>query len=313
MPSDTPPPPRPADPGVRYTALVNPIAGGGRAIRRWAAVEALLTAAGARTATHHTRGREDAVAAAGRAAARGEVVVAAGGDGLVRDAVSGTAAHGALLGVVPGGRGNDLARVLGLPDAAPALARLLLALPTRVIDVLEVAGTDTVVPGNVYAGVDSVATAYINGARRVPPLLLYRLAPARALLTWRPPEFRLRLDGGTHRLRAHAVVVGNSGAYGHGLRMVPSARLDDGTAHVLTVGDGPRRQLPAFLREARDGRHVRRPEVAVRRAREVTLDADRPVPVCADGDYLARTPVTVRVRPAAQPVIAPPPAPTPTT
>jgi diacylglycerol kinase family enzyme len=53
------------------------------------------------------------------------------------------------------------------------------------------------------------------------------------------------------------------------------------------------------LLAARHGRHIDRPEVLVRNGREVTLQADRPLPVCGDGDELAALPITVRVRPAA--------------
>jgi diacylglycerol kinase family enzyme len=92
------------------------------------------------------------------------------------------------------------------------------------------------------------------------------------------------------------VVVGNSGAYGHGLRIVPSARVDDGHLDVLVVGDGPKRNIASFMREAQRGTHVDRPEVSVRTAREITIEADRPVPVCGDGEELASLPVSMRIR-----------------
>lgn len=288
----------------RFVALVNPVAGSGHALRAWQEVAGRLTAAGAATETCLTRGRTHAAEAAAEAAERGAVVVAVGGDGLVRDAVCGAAPHGAALGIVPAGRGNDLAGALGLPRDPGVLARALLAGNTRRIDLLETGGT--LVPGNVYAGIDSVATGIINGARWMPARLLYRLAPVRALATWRPVTWRLSVDGGAVRtVRGHTVVVGNSGRYGHGLRIVPSARLDDGLLDVLTVGEEPRRRLPAFMREARTGRHVARDSVQVRPGREVTLEADRPVPLCADGDCLGGLPATVRLRPAALRVITP--------
>jgi diacylglycerol kinase (ATP) len=99
-------------------------------------------------------------------------------------------------------------------------------------------------------------------------------------------------------------VVANSGAYGHGLRIVPSAVLDDGYLDVLLVGAGPRRAVVSFMRQVQRGAHVNRPEVEVIRAREVTIDADRAVPVCGDGEELAALPATVRIRPAALNLLA---------
>ncbi|MFE9425110.1 diacylglycerol/lipid kinase family protein [Kitasatospora sp. NPDC006697] len=284
-----------------FTAIVNPISGGGHAPDRWAPVAELLRAGGATVRSLPTRSREHAVQAATEASASGETVVAVGGDGLVRDVAEGAVRGGGTLALVPAGRGNDLARALGLPSDAPSLARLLLAGTTRRIDVLEVNGV--IAPGNVYIGVDSVATQLINGARALPALLAYRLAPVRAVLGWRAVGYTLTVDGERRSLRGHTVVVANSGAYGHGLRIVPQAVPDDGLAHLMTVGDGPRRQVVSFLLDAKRGTHTRRPEVEVCTAREVLVEADRPVPVCADGDEVTTLPATVRVLPGALRVV----------
>ena len=119
---------------------------------------------------------------------------------------------------------------------------------------------DTVVVGNVYCLIDSVSNAIINGNRWMPPKLVYRLAPVRAILTWRAPRFTLTMDGATTTVEAHMVVIGNSGAYGHGLNIVPSARIDDGMLDVLVVRDGPKRAVASFMRDAQRGTHVTRPE-----------------------------------------------------
>lgn len=278
-----------------FTALVNPISGGGHAAERWAPLAARISTAGADVRVELTRSREHAVAAARAAAESGRVVVAVGGDGLVRDVAEGVAAVAdGVMGIVPAGRGNDLARSLGFPTEAAGLADLLLAGSDRPCDVIDLDGVTVL--GNVYCGIDSVSNAIINNNRRLPATLVYRLAPLRAILTWRAPRFTLTVDGQSTTLRAHMVVVGNSGAYGHGLRIVPSAHIDDGVLDVLVVGDGPKRAIASFMRQAKQGTHVQRREVSVRPAREVTIAADRPVPVCGDGEYLAELPVTMRVR-----------------
>jgi diacylglycerol kinase (ATP) len=288
-----------------FTALINPIAGGGRGARHWAPVAARLAAAGADVQVELTRSGEHAQQAAEAAARDGRVVIAVGGDGLVRDVSGGVVAGGGSMGIVPAGRGNDLALGLGLPADPDGLADLLLRAEPRTIDVIDAGGV--MVPGNVYAGIDSVASAIINASRWLPALVAYRLAPVRAIATWHPPVFTLTLDGAARTIQAHSVVIANSGRYGHGLHIVPPARLDDGLLHVLTVGAGPRRAVVSFLRQAGHGEHVHRPEVEIHTAREVTVSADRPLPVGADGDELGRLPVTVRIRPGALQLLAPPP------
>jgi diacylglycerol kinase (ATP) len=302
--------------GRAFTALVNPISGGGRAAEEWAPLASRISVAGADVRVELTRSRGHAIELATTAAADGRVVVAVGGDGLVRDIAGGVVASGGTMAIVPAGRGNDLARRLALPTDVDALADLLLTGPSSPLDVIELSGGTpgsqgaaasgvTIVPGNVYAGIDSVANRIINRNRWVPGLLLYRLAPVRAIATWRAATYTITADGHTRTVKAHTVVIANSGAYGHGLQIVPPARMDDGLLHVMVVGDGPRRAVISFMRQAEHGRHVDRPEVEITTAREVTLDADRPLPLCADGDELGQLPATVRIRPAVLELIRP--------
>lgn len=292
-----------------FVALVNPVSGGGSAALKWAPLAALLQDAGADVSVVLTRSREHAVQAARQAAETADVVVAVGGDGLVRDVATGvvtartSGTAGATMAIVPAGRGNDLAAALRLPVDHHALAALLLHGTARMIDVLDVDGT--IVPGNVYAGLDAVATTIINANRRLPAKLLYRLAPVVALLRWKPAMFTLHTDDGSHEATAHMVVLANSGRYGHGLHIVPSAVLDDGSIHAMVIGAVPKYQVAAFMSEAKDGRHTRRPQVQVSRSTQVRLSADRPVPVCADGDELGMLPVTVTLRAGALRMLAP--------
>jgi diacylglycerol kinase (ATP) len=286
-----------------FTALVNPISGGGRAAQAWAPLAAAITAAGADVRVELTRSREHAVESARLAAADGRIVVAVGGDGLVRDVAEGVVAGAGTMAIVPAGRGNDLARALALPSDVAGLADVLLHGEAKSLDVIDLNGT--IVAGNVYCGIDSVSNAIINNNRWLPAKLLYRLAPVRAILSWKAPTYTLTIDGVPRTVKAHMVVVGNSGAYGHGLRIVPSAQMDDGHLDVLVVGDGPKRNIASFMRDAQRGTHVQRPEVDVTTAREVTIEADRALPVCGDGEELAALPVTMCIKSGALRLLAP--------
>ncbi|HEX2418205.1 MAG TPA: diacylglycerol kinase family protein [Micromonosporaceae bacterium] len=286
-----------------FTVLVNPISGDGRAPQRARPVAALLRSAGATVREVVTQSANHATQAARAAARAGDVVVAAGGDGLARDVADAVAPTDGVMGILPAGRGNDFARKVGIPTEPTALANLLLHGESRKVDVLECGGR--IIPGNLYVGIDSTANAMINARRWVPAPLLYRLAPILTMLRWHPVDFRLTIDGVPRSVRAHTVVVGNSGTYGHGLDIVPSALVDDGMFDVLVADDMPRWKIAAVIREATEGRHVHRPEISVLTAREITIEAARRVPVCADGDYLGELPVTVRLLPAALNMLRP--------
>jgi diacylglycerol kinase family enzyme len=96
------------------TIVVNPAAGGGRAIRHLPVVRTVLDAAGARYLICQSSSLGHARAIAAEAAVRGDLVVAFGGDGMagaVASAVAQAKPGGdGVFGVIAAGRGNDLAR-----------------------------------------------------------------------------------------------------------------------------------------------------------------------------------------------------------
>lgn len=292
---------------MEFVALVNPIAGRGNSVERWDRLALQLLSTGTDARTVVTQSRDHAVTEAARAAASGACVVAVGGDGMVRDVASGVVRSSGTMAIIPTGRGNDLAGKLGIPTSEIRLDEMLCERASRVIDVLDVNGH--VVPGNAYAGVDSVAARMINRTRRVPPFALYRGAGLAATARWKKTEFALTIerDGElfTRSVHAHDIVVANSGRYGHGLHIVPDAQLDDGLLDVLIVHHGSPLRIISMLRAAERGDHVDRSDVEVFQTTSITIEADRPIPFGADGDEVTELPATIKVRPKALRVIVP--------
>jgi diacylglycerol kinase family enzyme len=161
--------------------------------------------------------------------------------------------------------------------------------------------------GIASCGFDSDANRIANEARLVRGNLVYVYGAIRALADWRPARFDLTLDGDRkHVVTGYSVGACNGKAYGGGMYAAPDAELDDGLLDVVTCADMPKwRFLTSVLPKLFDGSHVNLPEVTVLRAAEVTITADRPFTLYADGDPIAELPVTVRALPAAVKVIAP--------
>lgn len=293
----------PSSTGRRFTGIINPVAGGGRAAAVWAPVARLLASSGAPVQTVATRAADDAGRLASEAAARGDVAVAVGGDGMARDVAAAVARAGGLFGLVAAGRGNGLAAKLGLPRQPELVAQLLLAGGERSIDLLDVGGR--LVPGNAYAGLDAVANLMMNDSR-IPSAIAYRVAPVVAVVRWKPAHFELDVDGVHHSIAAHLVVMANSGRYGHGLDIVPDAVLDDGLVHVLVAGaEIPKWSVARFMHLAATGAHVNERGVRRYTGRRVSLRANRPLPLCLDGDGAGGLPTEVQIRPRALRVITP--------
>ena len=170
------------------------------------------------------------------------------------------------------------------------------------MDVIDCDGR--VVLGTVYAGVDSLASALVDRARRIPSAMQYPYAAVRAVLTCRPSRYDLVVDGVRHRADAYTVVVANSGYYGSGMHVAPAAVADDGMLDVVVVRAASKLALVRSLPRLYDGSHVELDAVSVLRGREVSLRSDRPVTAYGDGEPLAPLPVTASVRPGRLNVLA---------
>jgi YegS/Rv2252/BmrU family lipid kinase len=287
----------------RALVIVNPSAGGGRAGRALPEVEAALRAHGVAYRIERTRDIGHAAELARGAAAAGEVAAALGGDGLIGTVAGALRGTGGVLGVLPGGRGNDLARVLGIPREPAEAATVLATGRERALDLGEVGGRTFV--GVASCGFDSEANRIANEAHIVRGNLVYAYAALRALAGWKHATFTLGVDGETVTVRGWSVAAANSKAYGGGMFVAPGAELDDGLLDVVTSSASSKVRFLALLPRVFKGTHVDAPEVTVRRARELTVAADRPFTVYADGDPIGELPVTVRSLPAAVRVIAP--------
>jgi YegS/Rv2252/BmrU family lipid kinase len=286
--------------------IVNPAAGGGRALRALPEAERALRAAGLRVHLEHTRDIDHARALGRAAGAAGEVAAAFGGDGLVGAVADGlreaSATGGGLLAILPGGRGNDFARTLGIPRDPAGAAATIANGRERAID-LGACGERAFV-GIASCGFDSDANRIAN-ATRVPGDAAYLWGALRALAGWHPARFELELDGEPLVHVGYSVAAANGRQYGGGMVLAPDAELDDGAFDVVTVAAVPKRQFLRGLPRVFSGRHVLNEEVEVRRASELRIAADRPFTLYADGDPLAELPATIRTLPAAVRVIVP--------
>jgi YegS/Rv2252/BmrU family lipid kinase len=288
----------------RLAVLCNPTAGGGRGAKALDAVASKLSGHGLEVRIERTSSHEHADALAREAAAAGEEVVAFGGDGMVRIAAHAVRGTGAVLGVLPGGRGNDFARALGIPSDPLAACEVLLAGGVRAIDAGDCNGETFV--GIASIGIESEVTRIANAAPRWAGQATYLGATFLGLARWRPATYELRLDGGEPlSFTGFIAAASNSGRFGGGMRLAPNARLDDGLLDVVVISDGPRWKFIADSPKVFKGTHVRDPRVKMFSAREVRMTADRPFDVYADGDPIAATPAVVTVLPGALQILAP--------
>ncbi|MCW2613303.1 MAG: dagK 1 [Frankiales bacterium] len=289
-----------------FTFLVNQASGGGAAPDAVVPIARRLRDAGAAVDVTYSPGPQATTELVGAAVSRGDVVVAVGGDGMLSSLVGEVARLGGTLGLVPAGRGNDFARMLGIPVDPAQQAETLLAGRVSAVDLISYDGRRTVA-GSVYAGVDAAADLVVDRAHWLPKALQYPYAAVRSLATYRPGRYTVSVDGVAQDFCAATVVVANSAYYGKGMRIAPSAVVDDGLLEVVVVGAASRRGLIRSLPKVYDGRHVELDQVTVLQGRrvEIAAEAGTPVLVGGDGEHLGvlpargQAPAVVAVLPGA--------------
>ncbi len=284
--------------------IVNPSAGGGRAAKALPKVQERLRALGVEHHTELTRDLPHAQDLARSAAAAGEPAVVLSGDGLVGAVAHVLRGHtDAVMGVLPGGRGNDFARVAGIPLDVEEACDVIANGAPRAVDLGDVDGATFI--GIASLGFDSEANRIANEAPPQLGGLVYAYGALRALAAWKHASFEVVVDGQARAFSGWSVACANSKAYGGGMFMAPDADLHDGQLDVVISEATSKAKFLRVLPAVFKGKHVEEPSVHVLRGSEVRVSADRPFTVYADGDPIGELPCTVRAIPDAVQVLLP--------
>lgn len=300
---------------TRAVLIQNPAAGQENWQEQVDAALTTLREAGWEVTLRETKGQGDATEFAREAVAdKVDVVVVAGGDGTVNEALQGLAEQReTALAVLPGGTVNVWATELGVGDDKTDVAQRITQGRRRTIDLGKV--NDRYFMMMVSAGFDAEASALVAETpqlkavkRRTGPLA-YALAAIHTLRDFRGRTVIIDVDGQQIRRRALMIIVGNTRLYGGIAEITYQAKADDGMLDLCVLtGNGPldllRRVVAVIARRQREDQHI-----DYRKVRRIVLDTPRPLRIQADGEDIGETPATIQVLPKALDVIVSPDTP----
>jgi diacylglycerol kinase (ATP) len=241
-----------------------------------------------------------------------DAFVVIGGDGMVNLGVNMVAGTNVPLGIIPSGTGNDMARVLGIPhdNVEKAIEAFAEALnhPPRTIDAAYASSDDG--EGRWFgcmmsAGFDALANERANNMHHPKGKSRYTIAMVMELINLKRINYTLTMDGVVTETGATLVCVGNGESLGGGMKVTPTAKVDDGLLDVLIVQPLSRTAFMRIFPKVFTGDHVKDPRVEVRKVKKIRIEADGVVGY-ADGDRFAPLPIDIEVRPGALKVLAPP-------
>ncbi len=295
--------------------LVSSMSAGGRSVRLGPRIVRILRGGGWEVAVRLTTPGDDPAAIAGGVAA-GSIVAALGGDGYLSAVARGCHESDALFVPMPGGRGNDLCRALGVgtdplvrarrlaslglsSDEAGASSSDSLASRVRPLDGMWVRSRDGVrlALGIVSIGLDARANILANESSLTSGPLAYGYGAFAALASHEPTEIVATVDGRERNMSGWIASVSNSGRFGGGITLVESSDMSDGVLEVCHVGPlSVARALPVLAKVVA-GRAKNHPAIEVESARVVSFAAPAGMVAMADGDRIASIPFTVDVAP----------------
>ena len=257
-----------------FAVIVNPVSGGGEALKLARRVMRRLEADGRESRLFETSGEGDAARQVRAAVQAGcEAAVCIGGDGTLCEAADELCYKNVTLYVVPGGTGNDFARAFGLPKEPMAAFEKQLAGKPVQIDCGRVNGHGFL---NVSgSGFDVDVLKKTEELKRVySGEKAYHKAVISVIGRYKAFEAELSIDGVPATHEACTIIeIANGQCIGGGMRVAPDARLDDGLFDVVVVKKVPRLCIPLLLPLFMLGWHTKLGLARVMRARKVSLRA----------------------------------------
>lgn len=297
--------------------LVSSMSARGRAIEVGPAVVRILRAGGWKVTVSVTTPEDTPQKIA--AASRSPFVAALGGDGYLSAVAQGVHDTDAVFIPMPGGRGNDLCRALGVSHDPYARAREVAAFGVhngdssdiephiRDIDgiwVRDDEGQDRLVLGIVAVGYEARANEMANASWFRSGPMAYAYGAFAAFATYTEGHFRAVIDGEERDLTGWVASVSNSGCAGGGIRMVPTSDLEDGQLELFHIGRASKRTALAALTQIVAKRNADHPLVHIEPVREVYFNEPVGAKAWADGDPVATIPCTMRIAPSVVRVLA---------
>ena len=287
-------------------AIINPVAGRGRAALRWRERRPFAMAAADTVVDYRTAGPGDAErrAAEWTRTPGGGPIIVIGGDGTVHEIVNGLHSAGRMvpIAVLPAGTGNDFVRNVGA-TSDPRVLLSGLDRPGRRCDLgcLDFAGRTVVFVNSVSTGVSAVANRYAQRLKRMlPGWLRYAVAGGWALLAAPRRSVMLTSADGEEIRGPLNLTIANGASFGGGMRIAPEAVPDDGLLDRIVIEPISAVRAIIALSRLYRGSHVRMTGVRSDRASLPAMlrACDGTLEIEADGQNFVTTgEVRVSLRP----------------
>jgi len=241
---------------------------------------------------------------AGASVGNCDMVVAVGGDGTVNEIGSALVNSDTVLGILPIGSGNGLARYLGMPFKIPRALQVLNYFERQAIDTIKV---NNFISLNVAGiGFDAnISHKFAKRKRRGP--IAYAQLITKEFTKYKSTTYRVTIDGNTQDWDAFLISFANSSQWGNNVKIAPNALIDDGLIDICIIRDFPKFTAPALLFNLLDQSIDQNKYDIVIKAHKVIIEHEKPMLGHVDGEPIfLEQKVIIEVLPFSLKVVIPP-------
>jgi diacylglycerol kinase family enzyme len=285
-------------PAADFSVIINERSGPSPSADAGSQIQAAFARFGARIRLERVHAAGDIAARARQAATRGDVLVAAGGDGTVGTVAGVAAESGSVFGALPMGTRNHFARDLGLPLDLQGAVSTVVAGHVRNIDVAEVNGRFFINNSSLGIYPRMVWERDAEELRGRGRAAAFAIAMMRTWRTYRTLVARLSIDGHVQTVRTPFIFIGNNQYTVQGFRLGARAALDEGRLSVFAAPECGRFEILTLPLRALTNRLVA--DAGFQTFNGETVDVEVPrarVTVALDGELaIMRPPLHYRIR-----------------
>ncbi|MFA6247536.1 MAG: diacylglycerol kinase family protein [Mucilaginibacter sp.] len=231
-----------------------------------------------------------------------EIVVAVGGDGTVNEIASALAGTDTVLGVIPFGSGNGLARFLTIPMDAEGAIKTMNAGRTITIDAGKMNGQWFFNMAGM--GFDAhISHVFANGSTKR-GFVSYFKSSIQEISTYKSKNYHIEVDGVAYDREAFMLSMANSSQYGNNAHVSPTASVQDGLLDVCIIKPFPLWRFPEmglrmFTKTADSSKYVE-----IIKGKHIVIARQQEGPIHLDGEpQVAGTDIDIEVVPNALHVI----------
>lgn len=221
---------------MKVRLIINPISGTKSKAGLDRMVADALDRPGWKIETVYTQCHGDATRLALEAVDNGcQIVLAAGGDGTINETAAALCNTGVILGILPCGSGNGLARHLGIPVDIREGLKIILEDHPEDIDYATV--NDRKFFCTFGVGFDAAVSAAF-AEKKTRGKLTYLKSTFETYANYKPQRYTISANGQKLTEEAFLVAVCNASQYGNNAYIAPSASIVDGLLDVTIIHAG---------------------------------------------------------------------------